>query len=287
MLGCSFCTTVYEKTYRRALAPGFITTMIAAHHVTFDERLLVINNVDDRTDVTRLAQAALDRGEIDRYVFVEDELPQALRICGLRERDLGVARHYTDLYLVAITACRSEFLLIQNEEFVCESPVDWVTPAVQLLRERDEILHVNPRWGTDPQVAIDEGFAIDGDYAVGYGFTEGCVVVRPRVLAAPIYKRLHLASWRYPFAAWCPVWEQWVDSFMRLERRFRYTDLRARMYHMGDEGSSYPKLSRYLYRKQLVYRKVSGWALERSNAQGLRAYMRLAQARAQQVAVPR
>jgi hypothetical protein len=274
MLGCSFATNVYEKTYRHVLAQGFIQRMVDSHHVTFDERTLIINNVNDRADVTAMAQAAIERGEIDRYVFVEDELPNALRRCGLRLRDLGSMPHYTDLYLVAITTCRTAFLLFQNEEFVCESPLDWVTPAVALLRERDDILHVNPAWNADRQVVIDEGFARDGEYVVGYGFTEGCVVVRPEVLAAPIYKKLHLASWRYPFAAFCPVWEQWIDSYMRLSGTFRYTDLRPRMYHIGDEGSSYPRLPLHQRAKRRLYRRVSRWAMTRSNISGRRRYTR-------------
>jgi len=78
---CTFVTNVYENTYRSLLSPGELSRKISDHLFRFHERLLVINNVLDKEDAARLAREALERGEIDRFVFVEDELSRALKIC--------------------------------------------------------------------------------------------------------------------------------------------------------------------------------------------------------------
>jgi len=239
MPGCTFVTNVYERTYRPTLAAGRLEQMVTMHRADFAERLLVINNVDDREDAALLAGAAVQRGALDRFVFVEDELPSALARCGLRLGALGHLRHYSDFAFVELCAARTDYLLHQDAEVDLSALFPWVAPALEQLATMPEALVVNPSWTPAAQVVLAESYARSGPYAIGQGFSDQLFLIRRAPLAAPIYGRRHWASLRYPMAPLGPIFEAWVDTYMRTRGVLRLTDLRVVYQHRSVEGASH------------------------------------------------
>jgi len=70
-----------------------------------------------------------------------------------------------------------------------------------------------------------------------------CFSPERRSLAQPVYRMHHPASLRYPLSHKGAVFEQRIDSYMRVRHRFRLTDTRVQCKHLGEEGANYPHMS--------------------------------------------
>ena len=132
---------------------------------------------------------------------------------------------------------------------------NWVSPALELLQEREDILVANPAW--ELPGADRETIASAGDFDLGYGFSDQVFLARRSELAAPIYDERCLASLRYPTAHIAPTFEQRLDAYMRNHRRLRAT-YRPTVYQHPHRGkaayapSSLRERARRLYHRQVV-----------------------------------
>ncbi|MDQ4041372.1 MAG: hypothetical protein M3141_06440 [Actinomycetota bacterium] len=232
----------YERTYRDVLGGGLFTQVEADNRFRFAQRTALVNNVLDRADADRRARELLATGEIDRYAFVEDRLPDALSATGLSPRDLGRIPHYSDAPLVGVTLEGPPWVLYWDAGIRMSEPGDWITPSVAAMGRDSRILIANPRW-SDPTLER-ETIEHDGDFALGHGFSDQVFLARRDELARPIYGQRCLSSWRYPLAHVGRVFEARVDSWMRHHDRLRATYVRARYVHPpGDAGLSYPDVT--------------------------------------------
>jgi len=248
--------------------------MVGAHQYRFSERLLVINNVTDPAEAEWMAGQAIARGELDRYVFVHSLLENALNICGLTVQKLGKLHYYSDFAFVELYATRTQYMLHQDAEVNLRHTFDWVTPGLEKLAAKPNVLVVNPSWSPDPHVVLGEGFARDGDYVVAYGFSDQIYLTRRDVLLAPVYGRRHLASLRYPLAARGPIFETWVDSLMRRRGLLRLTDLRIQYRHVA-EGESYPRDFTFKEKvRRRVYARLAPVGMSLSAKEGSRTAKR-------------
>jgi hypothetical protein len=263
-----FVVNTFERTYRRALEPGVFATIADPNRFPFARRVVLINNVQDPADAERRAQALLQTGEIDEARFVADHLDVALASAGLRRRELEPLLHYSDAPLVAATLAGSPWLLYWDAEARLVGPVDWVTPALELMKRDRRLMVANPSWeptdgegrrpGLERETAeIREGFAI------GDGFSDQVFLASRAALAGPIYRQRCVARLTYPGAHKAHVFEARVAAHMRHDGRLRATSLAA-TYSIKAAGghSSYPpsgplEAARYV-RNALVLRALAG-----------------------------
>jgi len=68
----------YERTYRRALAPGFFRDIQDQCRFSFAGRVALINNVGDESDARKRAEALVAGGELTGFELVRKRLPAAL-----------------------------------------------------------------------------------------------------------------------------------------------------------------------------------------------------------------
>jgi hypothetical protein len=188
-----------------------------------------------------LAHAAVARREIDRFLFVDEELDTALRQCGLRSTHLGRLRHFTDYALVELCCAHTDYLLHHDAEVDVDASFDWVSQGLGGLLAAPEVLVINPMWIAKVDVVLAESFTQVGPYAVAQGFSDQLFLTRRSALASPTYRRIHWASMRYPMASIGPIFEAWVDSYMRYQGLLRLVDLRARYRHGQAEGAEHSK----------------------------------------------
>ncbi len=229
----------FERTYRDVLRPGTFAEIEAQNSVPLASRTALINNVSDREDARARAQALVETGEIDRYAFVEDLLPQALDVAGLLPADLGKVAHYTDAPLVAVTMGGPRWLLYWDADVRLAEAQDWITPSIELMEAERRVLVANPRW-VDPTLE-QETIEVRQSFALGLGFSDQLFLVRRADLAAPIYGQRCLALLRSPLAHLGHIFESRVDAWMRHHDRLRATYLRALYIHPAeDAGASYP-----------------------------------------------
>jgi hypothetical protein len=262
---------VFERTYRRAMEPGALSAVAQAQRHPFARRVLLVNNVADRADAEQRAQGLIEEGEIDELHFVAEHIEHALRATGLRRRELEPLLHYSDGPLVAATLPGSPWLLYWDPEARLVPAHDWITPALELMRQDPRVMVANPSWeepdadGRRPEVereAIDmrEGFA------VGHGFSDQVFLAPRSRLAAPIYSQRCIASITYPGAHKARVFEARVAAHMRHHGGLRATSLEASYVTEAPTGSSsYPpsgvaESARYVaYAAALRALRLSPW----------------------------
>jgi hypothetical protein len=270
---CTFATNVWEKTYVKYLAPGYIAQLIHMHHFPFAERLVVINNVSDRQTATKLADQLVRLGEIDRYVFVADYLDQALQKAHLSLSSLGPISHYTTFNLVALYVSRSPYLMYNDAEVVLLEPGDWITEGIQQLEYNPNISCVNPNYEQAPiekSEGYEKPFAYFRHYAIDYGFSDHMYLVRTSLLTEPFHQQVHWASLRYPTAPVAPIFEQMMDSYHRVYHCVRLIDRQFIMRHVVEEGASHPDMSLMRHLRLRVNHRLAYHGLQSSYDDGVR-----------------
>jgi hypothetical protein len=237
---------VFERTYRRALQPGALAAIGEAQRYRFARRVILINNLADRPEATRRAQILLDRGEIDEFHFVADRLDRALQLTGLRRRELEPLLHYSDGPLVAATLPGSPWLLYWDPEARLLEPMNWISPALELMQSDGRVMIANPAWelpdehGRRPGLER-EATGAHGAFAVGPGFSDQVFLARRACLSAPIYQQRCIANITYPAAHKARVFEARVSAHMRHSGHLRATSLSATyLIDTPDGSSSYP-----------------------------------------------
>jgi hypothetical protein len=236
----------FERTYRRALEPGVIAAVRDAHRRPFARCVVLINNVDDRADAGRRAERLLQDGGIDEFHFVSDHLESALDRTGLRRDELEPLLHYSDGPLVAAVLPGSPWFLYWDPEARLAEPLDWVTPALELMRQDSRIMLANPSWelpDAEGRRAGVERETLDtcAGFAIGHGFSDQVFLAARSSFAAPIYQQRCIARITYPAAHKAHVFEARAAAYMRHHGRLRATSLAVS--YLTDSpsgGSSYP-----------------------------------------------
>ncbi len=236
----------FERTFKRALAPGAIASVIEANARPFARRVVLINNVDNRDDAAGRAQLLRDAGEIDEFHFVADRLDAALAQTGLSRSRLEPLLHYSDAPLVAACLAGSPWLLYWDAEARLCEPGDWISPALELMRRDERVIVANPSWeppnASGDRPGVDrEALTTRAGFALGDGFSDQVFLVRRRDLAAPIYRQRCISLITYPGAHKAHVFEARLAAHMRHHGRLRATHLHSTYVIDGPQGgSSYP-----------------------------------------------
>lgn len=239
MADVDLVVNTFERSYRDVLQPGVFERIAEENQFRFAKRVALVNNVDSPDHVRELAQPLLDSGEIDELHFVADLLPDAMRITGITERDLGRIRHYTDCSISAVTMAGSPWLLYWDADLHLDPPLDWITPSIDLMESDPRILVANPNW--EPSTIEHETFERRGEFAIGRGFSDQLYLVRRAEFAQPIYHQRCIARRRYPMTHLGYIFEARVDAYMRHNGRLRAVHTGTRYIHPPvGAGTSYP-----------------------------------------------
>jgi hypothetical protein len=230
----------FERTYRSVLAPGYFRAIEEQNRFEFARRVALIGAVEDREAVAARAQARIADGEIDEVFWVDERLPQALGKTGLTRRDLGDVPFFTDWALVAVTLPGCDWLLHWDADVTLEEPIDWITPALELMDEDRRLLVANPNWEADTLDA--EAVERRPPFVIGRGFSDQVFLVRRREFARAIYSERCVARLRYPVAHLGHIFESRIDAYMRHHDRLRATHTGARYLHPWDpHATAYPR----------------------------------------------
>lgn len=232
----AFVVNAFERNIHQVTAPGFLTAAAAQHNHPFAVRTLLINNVVDRADSTRLASAAQARGEIDEFVFVQDRVEEALRALHLKQSDFGRYFHWSDCCVVAMTLDGPDLLCYVDVDLELRGTEDWISQALRMFDVDPRVGVANPNWRMSDgstSVAREADEAGPGWYK-GYGFSDQIFLCRRSRFMFRLFSRWPTlllscpASLRYPgqhllFGESTLFFEQIVDAFMRRNSVLRLT----------------------------------------------------------------
>lgn len=168
----------------------------------FKERLLLINNVDDKAKLKKMADKAIGRSLVDRYYFVDSIADEAMYYLGVdrnsfKERATIVDNlkriksgkkpiAFRDGYLSSIPAicaiyvCKTDYLLYMDEDVVLcyeEDGLKWIRSAIKFMEANGDYVVANPVWNDRYDEAKQESMReLDGFY-VSQGFSNQCFLI--------------------------------------------------------------------------------------------------------------
>lgn len=266
VLDVDLVVNCYERTYQKVLSHGFVTALEKQANFKFAKKTILINNVTDRNRAAILAHSLQSSGEISNWFFVADELPHALEVVGLTEKDLGRTIHYSDCALVAVTLNGSPYICYWDAEVVLGQHNDWISESLALLEQRPDVLVANPQWDRELEALSHtkkpwirrrwQPLETVGNFNLCYGFSDQLFLVKRADLAKPIYKEAHIASIRYPMSQISPIFEQRVDSYMRNHGLLRAVVKTTSYSHLGDDGVSHPSMTIRERIRDTLWRKI-------------------------------
>lgn len=84
-----FSTKCWENDWEILLKQKFIKEIIARNNFSFDKKIVLINNVNDKNEVSRYAKICKDKGIIDAYYFVNDYADDVLKYFNISKESFG------------------------------------------------------------------------------------------------------------------------------------------------------------------------------------------------------
>ncbi len=209
-----FETKCYENDWEIVLGNGYLRAITGRCAYPFSKRRLVINNVKRRDPVESAARAAIARGDLDEYLFVEDHADAALEFFQIDKASFGRGYVYSISELVGLNASKADYLLHFASDSYPRRQSRWIEPAIELMEGRSDMVVANLCWDNQYRQAEKESFDQAGDFFVSHGFSDQCYLAKMSVFRAPIYGEDNPASARYPDYA-DDLFEKRVDAYMR------------------------------------------------------------------------
>lgn len=204
------------------LTTDWLQNMIERNLYNFKERILHINNVSDPKLVAFHAERLVARGILTSYTVVAECAQQTLDFFGLRKEDFLGGYNYSIAELAAIYHCKTEYLLHYASDCMPATPLSWIEPAIEAMKQRPNAKVANPVWNMRNDEARSESFAENRDFYFGYGFSDQCYLIRTKDFKDRIYNQTHADSQRYP-AYGGELFEKRVDAWMRNRGYYRLT----------------------------------------------------------------
>lgn len=247
----SFETKCYENDWEFILKGTYLEKMIRNCGVTFANRTVIINNVEDPHLAAYHANKMVARGVIDSYHLVDHHAANVLEFFNIEESSFNGGYPYSIAELTGIYVCETPYLLhFSSDSFPDKDPAGWITEAIQIFNQREDIVVANPTWDYRFEHAEEESFDSIGNFYLGEGFSDQCYLIKTGVFRQPIYNEQHPASDRYPKYGG-ELFEKRVDSYMRNHRLLRITSKKTAYAH-----ENFPKTFMDRWKRKRAIRKL-------------------------------
>ncbi|HME54891.1 MAG TPA: hypothetical protein VKM55_21985 [Candidatus Lokiarchaeia archaeon] len=251
----------WEKSYPRVLDESFILKICNQNHFKFKNIIVLINDVENRSQVEEIGQRLINDKIITDYFFVEDYEQQVYQKLGLTREELGYGKHMGFYYItnwvfILPFVAKSKYFVHWDENAELNPEGDWITPCLIELERNPKLLAGTPINTID--LTREESFSETDDFFIGFMFSDIVFLVNKLKFMQPIYNLRHFYSLRYHMSYIGNIFEMRVDSFMRYADLYRITSKKAVLVHHGPQGIEYPyrtfreRLKAFLY--DLVYR---------------------------------
>lgn len=244
-LSVAFATSCWERDWRTILLdPTYLAEkQIGYHRCAFKEKILVINNVKDRTEVLKAAEQKVREGVLTHIVLAEEIASELLTFFHLKREDFlpgpdaglypGVNPdwiYYNALGpLAAIYSAKSDYLLYLTGDVRLEKPVRWVERAVRAMEEEPLYKIANLTWNDQYKEAKRESMGRKrGFYISSSGFSDQLFLAKQSDLRAPIYSEIREDASHFPRG---DVFEKRLFSAMKNRGWLRLTYTKGSYLH--------------------------------------------------------
>ena len=241
-------TNCWEKDWKRMLC----TDHLSANFQPLTKegvscRVLLINNVQNREKVERLARQKVEQGVLDAFYFSEDYADQALQALQIEREFLVRQAHdgfwYSIACLVGIYLCRTPYLLyfMGDAGLPYGQDTSWVTASIQQMEQDKRCIVANPVWNDCYKEAAQEADFQQGDFYYSKGFSDQCFLIPVEAYRQNIYGYIHpVTEQRYPvYGGNC--FERRVGAYLHSTDYWRLTYAKATYIHKDVTRFSYLK----------------------------------------------
>ena len=211
----SLTVNTFQRTFETVLTVEYFEAIRSQNQYSFDEVVLLINNVDDIASVRARADALVAEGVVSAYFLVSEVLPDALRAVGLTLEDLGARPHFSDHLLVEPFVVTSDYYLHWDADISLEQPSNWIEPSVALLESDQQVFVASPQQHIRERC---QWARKSDEFLFDYTFTDQIFLTRTLQMRQPIYSEWCPASLRFPVAHLGQVVEQRLESHIRNHR---------------------------------------------------------------------
>lgn len=226
----TFETKVWEGDWRIILKTGRLRRIIDACRYAFNERILYINNVNDRSKVQKAAEKYLENGVLTSVVFVDEIAVKALEHFKLDKESFKGGYCYSIQELSGIYNCRTKYLLHMTGDSIITNKESWIAESIDRMERDPSILVANPNG--DMQDVKQNLVEEEANFYKGFGFSDQCYLIRVDDFKKQIYNETHEASKRYPDYGG-ELFEKRVDSYMHNHNMYRLTSKNAEYKHQN------------------------------------------------------
>ncbi|MCK9509121.1 MAG: hypothetical protein M0Q54_11840 [Pigmentiphaga sp.] len=216
----TFETKCYENDWKYLLKTKHLDKMIRNCNFDFTFKHLIINNVQNPSEVRKYANKKVKNGIIDAYYFVDDYIDEALRMFGVDKQSFGKGYYYSSAELVGIYLCKTKYLLhFSSDAFMSSRKSHWIEKAIEIMDNDEKIIVANPTRDTlfDNVAKICNNQKIDSFFVGYYEFSDQCYLIRSKDFQSDIYNYAHPKSKRYPEYGG-ELFEKRVDSFIQTKQ---------------------------------------------------------------------
>ena len=234
-MSVAFAITCWERDWRQILLhPDYLAKYQIAHHnYPFDEKILIINNVNNLSEVLKAANQKIEEGILDRVVIAKESILNRFQmnlgdfyegsVCKVEKSPVATVDflyHNAIGPLTALYATTCDYLLYQCGDIFLTQPTNWVKKATDLLK-KDPLYKVATlvwNWGDWlKEASYDEvrreSFKLDGEfYVTNCRFSDHLFLVKRSDFYAPIYKEPREDVTNYP---WGDTFEMRMFSAMK------------------------------------------------------------------------
>ncbi len=231
-------TKCWENDWEILLTTKYLENKFARNCYDFDEKLLFINNVNDPEKVRKYAEKAKSKGVITGYHIVADYADEALKFFDIDKSSFGKGYVYSISELVAIYLCRTDYLLHFSGDTTLARRSSWIERTLELFERNPKIKTATPLWTVMLDLAKAEAIEEDGEFYIGYGFSDQCYLVKVSDFRARIYNETNASSARYPKYGG-ELFEKRVDAYMRNHGWYRATTRSAAILHKNFPRSKF------------------------------------------------
>jgi hypothetical protein len=223
---------------------GRLKRMIDSSRFVFEEKILYINNVNDKIRVKRSAEDLIKKNVITSAVFVDDMAEKVLDFFSVDQGSFKGGYYYSIQELTGIFNCRTDYLLHFSGDTMIGNSVEWIGESIKQMELDREILVANPNWQKTGDMAKQESILENRLFYKGFGFSDQCYLVRNADFKKPIYNEKNEASERYPVYGG-ELFEKRVDAYMRNHSLKRITSKNA--YYIHRNFSRNPVIKAFQY----------------------------------------
>lgn len=196
----TFATCVWERDWRQILLDDqYLSKMqIENHCYDFQEKILIINNVQNYKPVIEAAEKKISEGVLTNFYLAKDHKNKILNFFQLDRKDFKKDESFDGsddwIYynalgpLAAIYFCATDYLLYHTGDAFLKKPVSWIEKAIGMLEKKRSYKVANLIWNNQLIEAQRESYKIRKDFLISKkGFSDQLFLIRRKDFQKPIY----------------------------------------------------------------------------------------------------